>query len=80
MFPAFSQQYRIPAAVKGYGEVNDAVKASLEKAYGPGRWVLAYFNQEIYLNHDLLADKKIHGGSYDVIKRRCSSSAVLSMS
>ncbi|AQG78258.1 alkaline phosphatase PafA [Spirosoma montaniterrae] len=68
--PGFSQQYRIPAGVKSYGEVNDAAKAALEKAYGPGRWILAYFNQEIYLNTDLLAEKKIPvQEAYEVVKR-----------
>jgi predicted AlkP superfamily pyrophosphatase or phosphodiesterase len=57
--PGFSQQYRIPADVKGYGEVGDAVKSTLEKAYGPGQWVLSYLNQQVYLNHALLAEKKI---------------------
>ncbi|WP_077921960.1 alkaline phosphatase PafA [Spirosoma sp. 209] len=57
--PGFSQQYRIPADVKSYGEVSDAVKAALEKAYGPGKWMLTYFNQQIYLNHPLLVEKKI---------------------
>ncbi|GAB3561163.1 alkaline phosphatase family protein [Spirosoma luteolum] len=57
--PGFLQEYRIPAGVRGYGEVGDAVKATLEKAYGPGKWMLTYFNQEIYLNHALLAEKKI---------------------
>jgi len=57
--PAFSQQYRIPAGVKTYGEVGDAAKAALEKAYGPGQWMLSYFNQQIYLNHALMAEKKV---------------------
>ncbi|WP_460982800.1 alkaline phosphatase PafA [Spirosoma fluminis] len=57
--PAFSQLYRIPADVKGYGEVSEAVKSALEKAYGPGQWVLTYLNQQIHMNHALLAEKKI---------------------
>ncbi|HEX9957717.1 MAG TPA: alkaline phosphatase PafA, partial [Fibrella sp.] len=57
--PAFSKSYRIPADVKPYGEVSEAVKAALAKAYGPGQWMLTYFNQQIYLNTALLAEKKI---------------------
>ncbi len=57
--PAFSQQYRIPASVKSSGEVSDAVKAALSTAYGPGQWMLSYYNQQIYLNHALFAEKKI---------------------
>jgi predicted AlkP superfamily pyrophosphatase or phosphodiesterase len=57
--PGFLQQYRIPAGVKGYGDIGETVKASLEKAYGPGKWMLSYINQQVYLNHALLAEKKI---------------------
>lgn len=57
--PGFAQQYRIPASVKNYGDVSDAVKTTLSTAYGPGQWMLSYYNQEIYLNHALLAEKKI---------------------
>ncbi len=57
--PAFAQQYRIPAEVKSSGEISDAIKSTLEKAYGPGQWMLSYMNQEIYLNQALLAEKKI---------------------
>ncbi len=57
--PGFSQLYRIPAGIRSYGEIGETVKATLEKAYGPGNWMLSYFNQQIYLNHSLLAEKKI---------------------
>ena len=57
--PGFSKLYRIPADVKPYGEVSEAVKTALAKAYGPGQWMLIYFNQQIYLNTALLAEKKI---------------------
>ncbi|MBO0939892.1 alkaline phosphatase family protein [Fibrella sp. HMF5335] len=57
--PGFSQTYRIPAAVKSYGEVGEAVKAALTKAYGPGQWMIGYYNQQVYMNTALLAEKKI---------------------
>ncbi|MBO0949081.1 alkaline phosphatase PafA [Fibrella forsythiae] len=57
--PAFSRSYRIPADIKSYGDVGEAVKATLAKAYGPGQWMLTYFNQQVYLNTALLAEKKI---------------------
>ncbi|GAB3948532.1 alkaline phosphatase family protein [Spirosoma harenae] len=57
--PGFLQQYRIPGGVKGYGEIGEVVKATLEKAYGPGKWMLSYINQQVYLNHALLTEKKI---------------------
>ncbi|GAB4046181.1 alkaline phosphatase family protein [Spirosoma litoris] len=57
--PGFLQEYRIPAGVKSYGEIGETVKATLEKAYGPGQWMLSYINQQIYLNHALLTEKKI---------------------
>ena len=57
--PAFSRSYRIPADTKSYGDVGESVKAALLKAYGPGQWMLTYFNQQVYLNTVLLAEKKI---------------------
>ncbi len=57
--PGFSQSYRIPAEVLPYSTVGNAAKAALEKAYGPGQWMLTYLNQQVYLNHALLAEKKI---------------------
>ncbi|QJW88993.1 alkaline phosphatase family protein [Spirosoma taeanense] len=57
--PGFSQQYRIPAGVKSYGEVSEAAKAVLEKAFGPGQWILSYMNQQLYLNRNLMAERKI---------------------
>ncbi len=57
--PGLSQLYKIPAQVKPSGEVTDAIKAALAKAYGPGQFMLAYYNQEIYLDNALLAEKKI---------------------
>lgn len=57
--PGFSQQYRIPAGVRGYGDIGEAVKTTLAAAYGPGQWMLSYFNQQVYLNHALLVEKKI---------------------
>lgn len=67
--PGFSKLYHIPADVKSYTEIGDDVKALLEKAYGPGKFMLGYYNQQIYLNHALLAEKKIAIASvYDLIK------------
>lgn len=57
--PGYLQQNRIPAGVRSYGEIGEAVKATLEKAYGPGQWMLSYFNQQIYLNQALMTEKKI---------------------
>ena len=57
--PGLSQLYKIPAQVKPSGEVTDAIKTVLTKAYGPGQFLLGYYNQEIYLDNALLAEKKI---------------------
>ncbi|WP_019990866.1 alkaline phosphatase PafA [Rudanella lutea] len=68
--PGFAQTYRIPAEVKNGGELNDAVKKALVEAFGPGDWTLTYFNQQVYMNHDLLAQKKISlDDAYSVVKR-----------
>ncbi len=68
--PGFLKTYHIPADVKTGGEISDAAKAALQEAYGPGQWVLSYVNQQVYLNHALLQEKKIAvNDACDVIKR-----------
>ncbi|GAA4457464.1 alkaline phosphatase family protein [Nibrella saemangeumensis] len=68
--PGFSHTYRIPAGVKPYGALGEVVKAMLEKAYGPGQWMLSFFNQQVYLNHALLAEKKLAVADvYETLRR-----------
>ena len=68
--PGLSKLYRIPGDAKPYGEIGGAVKAALEKAFGPGQWMLSYVNQQVYINHDLLAEKKISMDEvYTVVKQ-----------
>ncbi|HYB52732.1 MAG TPA: alkaline phosphatase family protein [Thermoanaerobaculia bacterium] len=39
--------------------VREAVQAALEKAYGPGNWVVGSWDLALYLNQDLIAQKKL---------------------
>lgn len=57
--PGFLQEYRIPNGVRGGGEISTVIRETLEKAYGPGKWMLTYLNQQVYLNQPLFAEKKI---------------------
>ncbi len=57
--PGFLEEYRIPNGVRGGGEIATTIRETLEKAYGPGKWMITYLNQQVYLNQTLLAEKKI---------------------
>jgi hypothetical protein len=35
------------------------VKQFLQQQYGPGNWVLSFINRQVYLNHPLIAAKKL---------------------
>ncbi len=39
--------------------VSDAVQAALEKTYGPGKWIAGCYDVLIYLNRELIAQKKL---------------------
>jgi predicted AlkP superfamily pyrophosphatase or phosphodiesterase len=57
--PGYSQSLRIPAGSRNGAESNKAVDAALNRAFGEAKWVLRYFNQEIYLDRALMQEKKV---------------------
>lgn len=57
--PAYSQSVRVPAGSIAPREMQDSVQHFLLKQYGPGNWVLSFINRQFYLNHSLIAAKKL---------------------
>ena len=41
-------------------EVTDAANKALGARFGEGKWVISFVNDQIYLDHKLLADKKVN--------------------
>lgn len=51
---------RIPADSEAPKVTQDSLKRYLNTQYGPGEWVEAYSNQQVYLNHTLIQSKKMN--------------------
>ncbi|MBC6608597.1 alkaline phosphatase family protein [Hymenobacter sp. BT188] len=56
--PDFLRNHRIPAGSVGPRIMRDSVQRDLVRRHGAGNWVLAYDNQQIYLNRPLIAERK----------------------
>ncbi|WP_421826148.1 alkaline phosphatase PafA [Larkinella sp.] len=57
--PAYSQSLNIPGGFLEAKDVNAATDKALTDAFGPGKWVIGNSNSQVYLNHDLLREKKV---------------------
>ncbi len=57
--PEFLKSQRLPAGSVGPRLWRDSVQTQLVRRYGPGQWVLTYQNQQVYLNHALIQQKKL---------------------
>jgi predicted AlkP superfamily pyrophosphatase or phosphodiesterase len=56
---AYAQSVRVPAGSIAPREMQDSVTQFLHQQYGPGQWVLSFINRQFYLNHALIAAKKL---------------------
>ncbi|WP_262712914.1 alkaline phosphatase family protein [Hymenobacter radiodurans] len=56
--PDFLRSHRIPAGSVGPRIMRDSVQRELVRRHGAGNWVLAYDNQQVYLNRPLIAERK----------------------
>lgn len=57
-------------------EVVDAANKALGARFGEGKWVVGFVNDQLYLDHKLLADKKVNGAEAE----RVAGEAALSVS
>jgi predicted AlkP superfamily pyrophosphatase or phosphodiesterase len=57
--PAYSESVRVPAGSIAPRQMQDSVQQFLQRQYGPGNWVLSFINSQFYLNHALIAAKKL---------------------
>lgn len=55
----FLEAHRLPGGGLGVLPLRDSVQRALVRLHGPGQWILDFENQQVYLNRDLLAQKKL---------------------
>ncbi|MFM7079891.1 MAG: alkaline phosphatase family protein, partial [Bacteroidota bacterium] len=55
----FLQDQQIPAGIFNAVAASDSLSKHLAAVYGPGNWVLDFDNDQVYLNHQLIAEKKL---------------------
>jgi predicted AlkP superfamily pyrophosphatase or phosphodiesterase len=57
--PAYSRSMNLPGGSLDAKSIGTETMKALTDAFGPGKWVIGNSNAQIYLNHDLLREKKI---------------------
>jgi predicted AlkP superfamily pyrophosphatase or phosphodiesterase len=55
----FMQDQKINAGIFNAAAASDSLNKYLVSIYGPGNWILHFDNDQVYLNHQLVADNKL---------------------
>jgi len=58
--PAYANSVKLPANSLPNKVIQDSLEIYLKKQYGVGDWVTTFMNYQVYLNHALIATKKIN--------------------
>ncbi|QCR24198.1 alkaline phosphatase PafA [Pontibacter sp. SGAir0037] len=58
--PAFLTDNKVPAGVFNARELTKSLEEYLTKEYGQGKWVEYTINMQVYLNHNLIREKKLN--------------------
>ncbi|GAA4418023.1 alkaline phosphatase family protein [Nibrella viscosa] len=67
--PGFWKQHNLPAGIINSTELRSALKNKLEAAFGPGEYIRSTSNYQLYLNHQVLRDKKLSVDAvYEVVR------------
>lgn len=66
----FAQKNKIPAGSASGSDHLQILQESIEKKFGQGKWILYTENQQLYLNHSLLEQKKVSVKEiYEVVQK-----------
>src|SRR5690606_26510193 len=57
--PAYMAAQRIPAGIATSGIMRDSLEKHLAEKFGKGRWIERYTNQQVYLDHKTIDNKKL---------------------
>ena len=68
--PGFSQSQKLPAGVLDYGETMKEVKSALKTAFGEGEFIRAEDNSQLYLNANIMEEKKVsYTQIYEIVRK-----------
>ena len=68
--PGFSQSQRIPAGVYDGGLSMKDIKSALKTAFGDGEFIRAEDNSQLYLNENVMKEKKIsYAQIYEIVRQ-----------
>ena len=68
--PGFSQSQKLPAGVLDYGETMKEVKSALKSAFGEGEFIRAEDNSQLYLNANIMEEKKVsYAQIYEIVRK-----------
>lgn len=57
--PNFLASNKLPAGSNSPVLLRDSLEKHLQKNFGPGNWISAYVNQQVYLNRNIIQSKKV---------------------
>lgn len=57
--PEYMRSKGFDAARVGSREISEAANKALIERFGEGKWVISFVNDQLYLDHKLMADKKV---------------------
>ncbi|MBL7813373.1 MAG: alkaline phosphatase family protein [Saprospiraceae bacterium] len=67
--PGFLKKNKIPAGTATSGNDIKFLNTQLENTFGEGKWIKSFSNYQIYLDHDLMRQKKVsYAQIYDIVK------------
>lgn len=58
--PLFLRDRKVPAGIFNISRVQDSLVSYMNSTYGNSKWVLALEDDQVYLDHDLIRNKKLN--------------------
>lgn len=58
--PLFLRDRKVPAGIFNISRVQDSLASYMNSAYGNGKWILALEDDQVYLDHGMIRNKKLN--------------------
>lgn len=57
--PSYMYKNKMPAGYHNNSHIKSQLNEELSEVYGEGKWISSIINEQVYLNHELIAKKKL---------------------